>query len=158
MACRSSVIHSWPSFACLASYLSASINKFVADQMGYNRNAQYIETSKIISILKNICIMSRNWQNRFDIQNQSTCRIFCDPPVNCLGIQMMDFPASYVSLPKRRSKNIAFTLPETNIATENRPSQKEGSLPTTNFPRIPEFQGGYSPAKNYINCPLKNSG
>ena len=84
-----------PVFACLASYLSASINKFVADQMGYNRNAQYIETSKIISILKNICIMSRNWQNRFDIQNQSTCRIFCDPPVNCLGIQL--FPMGNTS-------------------------------------------------------------
>ena len=71
--------------------------------------------------------MSRNWQNRFDIQNQSTCRIFYDPPVNDrmaawessffqweIPLQMMDFPASYVSLPKCRSKKIAFTLPETN--------------------------------------------
>ena len=35
------------------------------------------------------------------------------------------------------------TLPETNIAPENRPSQKETSLPTIHFQeRKCEFQGG----------------
>ena len=35
------------------------------------------------------------------------------------------------------------TLPKINIAPENRPSQKESRLPTTNFQRLCQFQGGY---------------
>ena len=35
-----------------------------------------------------------------------------------------------------RSLNKTHTLPETNIALENRPSQKESSLPTIYFQRL----------------------
>ena len=35
------------------------------------------------------------------------------------------------------------TLPETNIAPENGPSQKETSIPTIHFQGICWFQGGY---------------
>ena len=37
---------------------------------------------------------------------------------------------------------MCLTLPKTNIAPENRPSQKETSIPT-NFQVLCKFQGGY---------------
>ena len=41
-------------------------------------------------------------------------------------------------------KTIWNTLPETNIAPENRSSQKETSLPTIHSQVLCWFQGGYS--------------
>ena len=35
------------------------------------------------------------------------------------------------------------TLPETNIAPENRPSHSETSIPTIHFQVLCQFQGGY---------------
>ena len=40
------------------------------------------------------------------------------------------------------------TLPKTNIAPENRPSQKEISIPTIHFQVLCLFQGGYLSAKS----------
>ena len=39
------------------------------------------------------------------------------------------------------------TLLKTNIATENRPSQKETSIPTIHFQVLCKFQGGYESEK-----------
>ena len=43
---------------------------------------------------------------------------------------------------------MAHTLPATNIAPENRPSQKETSLPTIHFRVLCYFQGGYQDHKD----------
>ena len=49
---------------------------------------------------------------------------------------------SKITFPTKKSTRVGNTLPETNVAPENRPSQKETSLPNHPFSRSMLVSGG----------------